>query len=415
MIVGRPTLYRVWCCLFGSLGRTPYSRASTVSICENVLVLPPLDLYRLESPESLLTPALLIYPEIVDANIAATVKMAGNDPNRWRPHIKTAKIPAILELMMAHGVSQFKCSTTLELLVACQAGADDVLLAFPVMGANAARVKEIAARHPRTSVSVLVEDAEQAAIWKNSDIGVFIDVNSGMNRTGVEPDREAEILKLARDLGGQFRGIHFYDGHMSGIAAKEREAHAHRGYDRLIELIRTLEKAGIDVTEVITSGTPAAPYAISYPGFGNADFIHRISPGTVVFNDTSSLEQLPNWGYQPAAVVLSTIVSHPKEGILTCDAGHKSVSADAGVPTCTVLGHPDWRPSKPSEEHLPIDVPENAAPKLGDKVYLLPRHICPTVNNFDEAIFIVRGRVQTAAPVSARGHESSLKMAAVNA
>ncbi len=379
-------------------------------------MLPPLDRYRLENANDLLTPALLIYPEIVDANIAATIRMAGNDPNRWRPHIKTAKIPAIVELMMAHGVLQFKCSTTLELLVACQSGAEDVLLAFPVMGANAARVKEIAARYPGTSVSVLVEDAQQAAVWKNSGIGLFIDVNSGMDRTGIDPKRAGEILALAQELGLQFRGVHFYDGHMSGIPAAEREQHAHEGYGRLIQLIQRLEASGIHVPEVITSGTPAAPYAISYSPFRDADFLHRISPGTVVFNDTTSLEQLPGYGYQLAVVVLSTVISRPKAAIITCDAGHKSVSADAGVPTCAVLDHPNWKPLKPSEEHLPIEISEGAAPKLGEKIYLIPRHVCPTVNNFDEAVFVVRGRVQSTAPVAARGHESALRtVAAISA
>ena len=84
--------------------------------------------------------------------------------------------------------------------------------------------------------------------------------------------------------------------------------------------------------------------------------MHRASPGTVVYSDATSLTQLPaEWGYQPAAVVISTVVSHPKSNYLTCDAGHKSVSADAGIPTCAVIGHPDLRPLKPSEEHLPIE------------------------------------------------------------
>jgi D-serine deaminase-like pyridoxal phosphate-dependent protein len=380
-----------------------------------MLVLPTLDAYQMKDAETLLTPALLIYPELVDANIVVTLKMAGNDPNRWRPHLKTAKIPAIIELLIAHGVTQFKCSTTLELLVACQCGASDVLLAYPVMGANAARAKEIAARHSRTAVSVLVENAAQAMVWKHSGIGIFIDLNSGMNRTGVDPDRFGEISQLACDLGPQFLGVHFYDGHLSGVPAPEREARAHRGYDRLLELIHALNAKGIPVSEAITSGTPAAPFAMSYPGFRDAAFVHRISPGTVVFNDTTSLEQLVGWGYQPAALVLSTVVSHPKPGVVTCDAGHKSVSADAGVPTCKVLDHPDWKPAKPSEEHLPIEIAEAETPKLGRKLYLVPRHVCPTVNNFDEAVFIVRGRIQKAASVSARGHESALKLASVGA
>ena len=379
-------------------------------ICENVLVPLPLDLYAIEDAERLLTPALLVYPEIVDSNIQAMLKMAGGNPDRWRPHIKTAKIPAIVELLIANGVSTFKCSTTLELLVACQAHATDVLLAFPVMGANAARTKEIADEHPETSVSVLVETAEQADLWRESDIGVFIDVNSGMNRTGIDPARTTEIGHIARDLGKQFRGLHFYDGHMSGIPDAERELRTHQGYDRLLELMEVRKSNGVSVREGITSGTPAAPYAMSYPRFRDAEFVHRISPGTVVYNDMTSLEQLYGWGLQPAVMVLSTVVSRPMAGVVTCDAGHKSVSADAGVPTCTVVGHSEWKPAKPSEEHLPIGISEGDPPSLGDKLYLLPRHVCPTVNNFDEAVFIVRGKIQHAAPVAARGHESALAL-----
>ena len=149
---------------------------------------------------------------------------------------------------------------------------------------------------------------------------------------------------------------------------------------------------------------------MSYARFRDAEFIHRISPGTVVYNDMTSLEQLYGWGLQPAVMVLSTVVSRPMPGVVTCDAGHKSVSADAGVPTCTVVGHAEWKPANPSEEHLPIGINEGDLPSLGDKLYLLPRHVCPTVNNFDEAIFVVRGKVQHAASVAARGHESALAL-----
>lgn len=365
-----------------------------------------LEAYRLKNTSDLLTPALLIHPEIVDANIKATLKMAADDPNRWRPHIKTAKISSVLRQLRKHGVQNFKCSTTLELFVACGAQAADVLLAYPVMGANARRVHEIAAMFSGTRVSVLVESADQFAIWRGTDIGIFLDVNPGMDRTGIREDRLPEIVKLAQELGDQFRGIHYYDGHMSAFALPEREKRAHRGYDHLLEIVHALNTAGLEIEEVITSGTPAAPFAISYSGFRGAPFVHRISPGTVVYNDTTSLEQLPGFGYQPAVLVLSTVVSHPTGCSVTCDAGHKSVSADAGVPTCAVMGHPDWKPAKPSEEHLPIEIPSGTTVRLGEKLYLVPRHVCPTVNNFDEAAMVVNGEIRSIEPVSARGHEA---------
>jgi D-serine deaminase-like pyridoxal phosphate-dependent protein len=369
--------------------------------------------YAVEDAGSILTPALLIYPELVDANIRATLRLAGDDPNRWRPHIKTAKLAATVRRFLAHGVVNVKCSTTLELLTACECGAADVLLAFAVVGANARRVLDIAAEFPQTRISVLIENAEQARVWHGTRIGMFIDVNPGMNRTGIGEERTGEIVTLACALGRQFRGLHYYDGHVAGFAPDEREQRVHHGYDRLLALIRALEAAGANAEEVITSGTPAAPFAMSYAGFGGASFVHRISPGTVVYNDTTSLDQLPDFGYMPAAIVLSTVISHPAARAVTCDAGHKSVSADAGVPTCAVIGQPGLTPLKPSEEHLPIEgFAGDTLPRIGDKLYLVPRHVCPSVNNFDQALMIVDGRIAGVESVTARGHENPLAVSA---
>jgi D-serine deaminase-like pyridoxal phosphate-dependent protein len=359
--------------------------------------------YALKDPSEVLTPALLIYPDLVAANIEATLKLTGNDPNRWRPHIKTAKIPAVIRQMIDRGVRQFKCSTTLELLTACELGAEDVLLAFPVTGANANRTLAIARHFPNAKVSVLIESGQQASIWQGTGIGVFIDINPGMDRTGIGEEHAADIRDLALQLASTFRGLHYYDGHVTG------QADAHSGYDRLLEIVETLARAGIAPAEVITSGTPAAPFALTHAGLRNGRFIHRISPGTVVYNDMTSLKQLPGLGYIPAAVVLATVVSHPTPNRFTCDAGHKSVSADAGVPTCEVAGRPDLKPMKPSEEHLPID--SSAAdqlPAIGSHVYLIPRHVCPTVNNFDEALMVVNGEIRGVERVAARGHEGPL-------
>jgi D-serine deaminase-like pyridoxal phosphate-dependent protein len=371
----------------------------------------PLDEYALKDASRLLTPALLVYMEYVDSNIEATMRMVGGDANRWRPHIKTAKIPAVLRRMMAHGVRVFKCSTTLELLTACEAGADDVLLAFAVTGANADRAVQIARQFSQTRVSVLIEAAEQVRFWRGTGLGVFIDVNPGMDRTGIGQERADEVLKLARAAGSDFRGLHYYDGHMSGVPPSEREFQAHRGYDRLLDIVKALSLAGVPVEEVITSGTPAAPYGYSYAGFANGEFVHRISPGTVIYNDTTSLEQLRGFGYRPAVAILSTVISHPTLARVTCDAGHKSVSADAGVPTCSVIGQARLQPLKPSEEHLPLEVGAGAPmPAIGDKLYLIPRHVCPTVNNFDQALIVADGKICGIESVSARGHESPLAL-----
>ena len=364
--------------------------------------------YHIEDLSRVMTPALAIYPDIVEANIDATLRLLGGDANRWRPHVKTAKLAFTMKRLIERGVRAAKCATTLELLTACQAGFEDVLLAYAVVGTNAARVREIAAEFPATKVSVLVETPEQAAPWVGTGIDVFLDVNPGMNRTGIEQGHGAEIVSLARATAGNFRGLHYYDGHMHGEDPAEREKAAWAGYDTLMDLVAACEAGGARVGEVITSGTPALPCGASYQRFQRAGFVHRVSPGTVVYNDATSLAQLDGLGYQAAVVVISAVVSRPIAGRFTCDAGHKAVSADAGVPTCVVAGHADFKPLKPSEEHLPVDC-EGAVPAIGSILYLVPRHVCPTVNNFNDALIVRNGSVVGVEPVTARGREKALR------
>ena len=373
--------------------------------------------YRVSSLDDVLTPALLLYPEFVASNIERTLDLLGGDADRWRVHIKTAKLGYTLRMLVERGVRNFKCATTLELLVACRSGAGDVLFAYPAVSANARRVSEIADQFPKVRISVLAENEQQVRQWRDSRVGIFLDMNPGMDRTGIEQSHSSEIVELSRaiaNLGLEFRGLHYYDGHLGGLVARERNAAAHSGYDRLLSVVSELERSGVRVPEVVTAGTPTFPCALSYEGFRKGGFIHRVSPGTVVYCDATNLAQLPiEYGYRPAVLVLARVVSHPRPGVITCDAGHKSVSADAGVPTCVVVGHPELAPLSPSEEHLPMAVQAGAAgSQVGETLLLLPRHVCPTVNNFDCALLVQDGEIKVVEKVSARGREAPLLQAA---
>jgi D-serine deaminase-like pyridoxal phosphate-dependent protein len=358
-------------------------------------------LYRISNTDNILTPALIVYPDPIAANIDRTVQLLNGDPTRWRVHIKTAKLGYTLQMFVERGVRNFKCATTLELL-----------LAYPVMGANARRAQEIATQFPNVRISALAENETQLPQWRGTKIGIFVDLNSGMNRTGIEQNHSDEVLALARairDHGLEFRGLHFYDGHLGGMPEPERTRVAHAGYDSLMKIVAALESSGIAVPEVITAGTPGMPCSLFYAPFRSGHFTHRVSPGTVVYNDASSLVELPNDGYVPAVLVLTRVVSHPRPGIITCDAGHKTVSADVGIPTCIVVGHPELTPLSPSEEHLPMSVKDgSSSPQIGEELFLLPRHVCPTVNNFDDALLVRDGQILSVESVSARGREAPL-------
>ena len=220
--------------------------------------------YRVSRLEETLTPALVVYPEMIALNIARTLKLLDGDANRWRVHIKTAKLDYTLRLLIESGVCNFKCATTLELLVACRSEARDILLAYPALGANARRVREIAEAFPDVRISVLAENKEQVEQWQGSPIGVFLENNPGMNRTGIEPSHKDEILSLVRAVGQGFRGLHYYDGQYGGLAEGERTKAAHAGYDSLLEVVCDIERNGARVPEVITAGTPTLPCSLAY-------------------------------------------------------------------------------------------------------------------------------------------------------
>jgi D-serine deaminase-like pyridoxal phosphate-dependent protein len=369
--------------------------------------------YRVCSIDDVLTPALAVYPEILAANIGRTLDWLGGNADRWRVHIKTAKLAYTLRMLVERGVGNFKCATTLELLVACRSGVADVLLAYPAVGGNARRVREIAEQFSGVRISVLVENEEQVLQWRGGSVGVFLDINPGMNRTGIEQSDRARVVNVLRAVGEaelEFRGLHYYEGQHGELADFERTAAAHAGYDRLLELVGEIQRCGVRVPEVITAGTPTLPCSLAYKGFQEGEFIHRVSPGTIVYCDATSLAQLPSdHGYAPAVLILTRVVSRPHQGVVTCDAGHKAVSADKGLPTCVVTGHPELMPLSPSEEHLPVAVDAGArGPEVGEALYLLPRHVCPTVNNFDWALVVRDGLIESVEKVSARGREAPL-------
>jgi len=197
------------------MARARYDRSTMAVLMLMLSEYPWEERYRVPDFEQVLTPALVIYPALIASNIERTLALLNGDTDRWRVHIKTAKLGFTVHMLIEHGVRNFKCATTLELMTACDAGAADVLLAYPIMGANARRVREIADQVPRTTISVLAENDCRVTQWRGSGVGVFVDINPGMNRTGIEmsqPDRICSLIRQIKSTGLEFRGLHYYDG-----------------------------------------------------------------------------------------------------------------------------------------------------------------------------------------------------------
>jgi D-serine deaminase-like pyridoxal phosphate-dependent protein len=361
--------------------------------------------------EQLLSPALIVYMDMVRANVQRVIDAVGGDPDRWRPHIKTIKLAPVFLAIADAGVRNFKCATTreasclLETLDAAGIETTDVLLAHPIVGPNLEQLGRIASARPAARVSVLCEDPDAVEAIPPG-LGVFVDINPGMNRTGVPVDRTAQIAGIAAAAGDRFRGVHFYEGHLAGLEARKRRQRAFACYDKLMTVLADLADHGNAVPEVITSGTPTFPDAIAYEPLSRlTGTVHRVSPGTAVLGDTRAMREIPDVGLVPAAVVFARVVSHPADGLVTCDAGSKSIAADAGDPCAESIGQDGLEALKPSEEHLPFRVNSGVAPPRGTELLLVPRHVCPTVNLAEKAVLIEDGLLSEIVEVIGRAHD----------
>ncbi len=371
-----------------------------------------LDAARYVLPEAelarLLSPALVIHLDLVRENVRRMLAYAGS-PGRWRPHVKTTKTPAVFAELLAAGLRHFKCATLREARVlletAATAGAPevDLLLAYPLVGPALAELGKLARAHPRARLAVLCEDPRALADVPR-ELGIFVDLDPGMRRTGVPIQERERIRALVRAAGTRLCGLHHYEGHLHGELA-ERRAQCFACYRRLLELVEVLERDGATIAELVTSGTPAFLHALAFPEFASGRWIHRVSPGTVVFHDLRSEEENPDLALVPAAVLLARVVSRPSAELVTCDAGSKSLAAEAGDPAAFVLGWPGLVAQHASEEHLPLSVVSGPVPERGEVLMLVPRHICPTVNLAEEAVLVLGGVVQGSVEVSARAHD----------
>lgn len=355
--------------------------------------------------QDLQTPALLIRLDRVRANIAHMLELLGGDVGRWRPHVKTSKVPEVMDLLLDAGVRNFKCATTREAAVLLSRARQpiDLLVAMSMHGANRLRLAGLAREHSAHCVSMLTEDAEHAVQTRAvaPELGLFVDLDPGYHRTGIPlADRQRIVATLAA-CENRLRGLHFYDGHLHDGTTDQRRARTASIYRPFVEVA---DAVGAGRLELITSGTPTFPMALRNPDFTGRH--HRVSPGTVVYWDARS-EELAIPGFTPAALVLTRVISAPTADRVTCDAGSKAIDAAAGEPCARVVDWPNLLALTPSEEHLPLQVQATGpAPRPGTLLQLVPRHVCPTVNLADDAVLLDGEVIVGVVPVAARGHES---------
>lgn len=360
------------------------------------------DWMRIANPEEVPSPALLVYPERIEANLRTMIRIAGG-PDRLRPHVKTHKLAEVVALKRSLGIRKFKAATIAEAELCAQGGAPDVLLAYQPVGPNQARLVALAQKFRACRFSCLVDDLGvaqslgAAAAAGRVTLGSMLDLDVGIGRTGIAPGLDA--IRLYRRMHGMIgleaAGLHAFEGNPPGRGpefAKQVDA----AFAPVLQLRDALLREGLPVPAVVAGGTPSFSVLARQPGL-------ELGAGTGVFWDVSYAEQFPHPGFQFAAVLLTRVVSKPGTRRLCLDLGHKAVASEMPQPRVRILGLEDAAFVRHNEEHLVVESDRAAELPLGSVLYAVPRHICPTVALHDDVVTVRDGRAGARWRVAARG------------
>tara|TARA_R110002020_G_scaffold63170_3_gene168842 strand:- start:5900 stop:7006 length:1107 start_codon:yes stop_codon:yes gene_type:complete len=360
--------------------------------------------YRCLQEKDLDTPCLLVYPDRIAENISRMIQMAG-DVSRLRPHIKTHKTAEIITMQMDMGIHKFKCATIAEAELLAKCGAGDVLLAMQPVGTNIKDFLALSAKYPHTLFSALVDNApslrEMAdmASAHNTKVSLWMDINNGMDRTGIEPDEKALRLYLHMVQNPHIieKGLHVYDGHLHTSDPHVRKKECDLAFEKVRQLCSELERKGTTPPCIIAGGTPTFPFHATRAGV-------ETSPGTPLLWDAGYHDSFPDLDFLPAAVLASRVVSKPRQGLVCFDLGHKSVASEMPLPRVHFLSLEGVEQVSQSEEHLVVRPTNAEEVNIGDIHYAIPRHICPTVAKYPVLLPLVKNGRSGEWKVAARDH-----------
>jgi D-serine deaminase-like pyridoxal phosphate-dependent protein len=364
--------------------------------------------YLIEDIDKLDTPALVIFPERVKANIN-TLKAMIDDPQRLRPHAKTHKTKEATQLMLAAGITKFKCATIAEAEMLGMCEAPDVVLAYQPIGPKLERFVKVTQQYPSTHYSCLVDNIPSAEAIANAfaavgaTISVYIDLNIGQNRTGIVPGEKAiELYKYcAKAKGLSIAGLHAYDGHTRGTL-EERTAQSNEAYTKVEEMLKALQSIGYNNVKVIAGGSPSFPIHAKRAAV-------ECSPGTFIFWDKSYLDQCTEQPFQIAAIVVTRVVSLPNDTHICVDLGHKSIAAENELTKRVFfINAPELKAVSHSEEHLVLHAGEGHSFKPGDVLYGVPIHVCPTVALHERGYAVEDGKLVGEWKIIARDRKITL-------
>ena len=347
--------------------------------------------YAIGQIETLSTPRLVVYRTRLEQNISLLRHYLeevapGSGFRHLAPHVKTHKSAWVTELLLKSGIEKFKC-TPQELDLLLQAGARDVFVAYPLLAHDANGLAQRVLLNPEALILAQVgsfahaEELGAAARRHGVEIQCLLDLDVGHHRTGMPP---AHALDVARQISSspqtsplKIRGIHAYDGHNSSADPAERKVCSERAMAEVVGCFRSLEAAQVRVERIVVGGTPGFLLDLhELVRHHRVEAEVLVSPGTWVYWDTNYEKKMPGM-FEFAALVLAQVMDLPGEGLATLNLGYKRWGADQGP--IELFSVPGLQVLSSSEEHTVLRCSEKR-PSLGERVLIVPRHVCSTVN-----------------------------------
>ena len=367
-----------------------------------------MDLQRiLAATADVITPVAVVDEEIVERNLARMAKLAADNNVNVRPHAKTHKSAYMAQRQIAHGAVGLTAATFTEAEVFADAGVKDLLVAHPPVGPpKLERLAALAARVKRLAVSL---DDVGVARSLPDNVEVLWEVDPGQHRIGTPPGEPtvAAVQELVRAIGNaRFRGLITHGGHVyAATNQRERQIAAEQENQAVTATTEMLRQGGIEVREVSIGSTPTAGLALR-------GGITEIRPGTYIYGDANQVRLGSQRLEDCALCVVATVVSTPAPDRAVIDAGSKSLSADLRVAGLAgfglVLGREDLTVARLSEEHAIVTHPRQTRLRIGDRLAVLPSHVCTTVN-LQPAVLMVSSTDQRWLAVDARGWQRTVR------
>ena len=366
--------------------------------------------YAFEGQDAVISPQLVYYKDIIADNIKKMIALAGGTERLW-PHVKTHKMAGVVRMMMAEGIDKFKCATIAEAEMCGEEKAARVTLAYPLVGPNIARFLRLMEVYPQTEFLAVsdctkqVEKIGKAALEKETEVELLMDVDTGQHRTGVSLDKVEEYYRTWAAMPGiVMRGLHCYDGHRHESDYEVRNREVAAVDEKIAEIKGRLQEAGYDCGILIMGGTPSFPCHQKL----NEEYL---SPGTCIIQDAGYKAAYRDLDFVPGAAVLTRVVSVPGNNTFTLDMGTKAVAADPNPERAVLVGMEYAKTVLQNEEHWVVEVPVEHAgdiPEVGTVMFAIPMHVCPTSALYPEVPVVSDGKLEDWWQVSARNRKITI-------